>query len=152
EQAHDFLWRVHPHAPGKGEFAIFNRSHYEEVLVPRVHKLIGKKTWKARDERICAFEELLAEDDTLILNILLHISKEEQLARFEKRLEDPQRNWKTSEADYTERAYWDSYLSAFEDAISATSAKHAPWYVIPANHKWFRNLAVSQIIVEALKG
>jgi PPK2 family polyphosphate:nucleotide phosphotransferase len=151
EQAHDFLWRVHPHAPGKGEFAIFNRSHYEDVLVPRVHKLIDKKIWEARYERIRAFEELLAENDTLILKFFLHISKAEQLARFEERLEDPHRNWKISEADYTERAYWDSYLAAFEDAITATCAKHAPWYVIPANHKWFRNLAVSQIIAEGLK-
>jgi PPK2 family polyphosphate:nucleotide phosphotransferase len=152
EQAHDFLWRVHPHAPGKGEVAIFNRSHYEDVLVPRVHKLIDKKTCEARYERIRAFEALLAENDTLILKFFLHISKEEQLARFEERLEDPHRNWKISEADYTERAYWDSYLAAFEDAITATSVKHAPWYVIPANNKWFRNLAVSQIIAEGLKG
>ena len=151
ELAHDFLWRVHPHAPGKGEIAIFNRSHYEDVLVTRVHKLIDKDTWTERAKRIRDFEQLLAENGTTILKFFLHISKEEQLARFAQRLDDPHRNWKISESDYSERALWDDYIEAFEDTLEATSVKHAPWYVIPANHKWFRNLAVSQIMADTME-
>ena len=151
ELAHDFLWRVHPHAPAKGQIAIFNRSHYEDVLVTRVHKLIDEKTCKERYHRIRQFEDLLIENGTTILKFYLHISKDAQLARFEERLDDPARNWKISESDYTERNYWDDYVSAFEDAMMATSTKDLPWFVIPANHKWFRNLAVSQIIAEAME-
>jgi PPK2 family polyphosphate:nucleotide phosphotransferase len=151
ELAHDFLWRVHPHAPGRGEVAIFNRSHYEDVLVTRVHKLIGEKTWTERYERIRDFEKRLIESGATILKFFLHISKEEQLARFEQRLNDPARNWKISESDYAERELWDDYIAAFEDAISATSTRKAPWYVIPSNHKWFRNLAVSQIMADAME-
>ena len=151
ELAHDFLWRVHPHAPGRGEIVIFNRSHYEDVLVTRVHKLIDKATWEARYERIREFEALLSANGTMILKFFLHISKEEQLARFAQRLDDPDRNWKISESDYTERALWDDYIEAFEDAIRATSTKAAPWYVIPSNHKWFRNLAVSQIMADTME-
>ena len=150
ELAHDFLWRVHPHAPGHGEIAIFNRSHYEDVLVTRVHKLIDKATWTARYKRIRDFEALLAENGTTILKFFLHISKEEQLARFAQRLDDPARNWKISETDYSERALWDDYIEAFADAIHATSTREAPWYVIPSNHKWFRNLAVSQIMADTM--
>ena len=152
ELAHVFLWRVHPHVPIKGEITLFNRSHYEDVLVTRVHNLIDKETWKDRYKRIRHFEELLAHSGTHILKFFLHISAEEQLARFAQRLEDPQRNWKISESDYAERAYWDDYITAFEDAITATTAKHAPWFVIPSNHKWFRNLAVSQIIADTMEG
>jgi PPK2 family polyphosphate:nucleotide phosphotransferase len=119
--AHDFLWRVHPHAPGRGEVTIFNRSHYEDVLVTRVHKLIKKATWTARYKRIRQFEAGLADNGTTILKFFLHISEEEQLSRFAERLQDPTRNWKISETDYTERALWDDYIEAFEDAISATS-------------------------------
>ena len=151
EQAHDFLWRVHKHAPGLGEIAIFNRSHYEEVLITRVHKLIDKSTCKTRYERICEFEAELADNNTHILKFFLHISKDEQLARFEQRLDDPARNWKISEADYVERPYWDDYIVAYEDAIAATSTKYSPWFVIPANHKWFRNLAVSQILADTMQ-
>jgi PPK2 family polyphosphate:nucleotide phosphotransferase len=151
ELAHDFLWRVHPHTPGRGEIAIFNRSHYEDVLVTRVHKLIDKATWTARYERIREFEKGLADNGTTILKFFLHISKEEQLARFAQRLDDPARNWKISESDYTERALWDDYIEAFEDAISATSTRQAPWYVIPSNHKWFRNLAVSRIMADTME-
>ena len=151
ELAHDFLWRIHPHAPGKGEIAIFNRSHYEDVLVTRVHKLIDKATWTARYKRIRDFETLLAENGTTIVKFFLHISKEEQLARFAQRLDDPRRNWKISESDYSEREYWDAYIEAFEDALVATSTKEAPWYVIPSNHKWFRNLAVSQIMADTME-
>ncbi len=150
ELAHDFLWRVHPHAPANGEIAIFNRSHYEDVLVTRVHKLVDKKTCARRYEHIRDFEALLAESGTTILKFFLHISKEEQLARFAQRLEDPARNWKISESDYSERQFWDDYVDAYEDAIGATSTANAPWYVIPANHKWFRNLAVSQIIADSM--
>ena len=151
ELAHDFLWRVHPHAPGHGEVAIFNRSHYEDVLVTRVHKLINKATWTGRYERIREFETGLTDNGTTILKFFLHISKEEQLARFAERLEDPKRDWKISESDYTERALWDDYITAFEDAIAATSTSTAPWYVIPSNHKWFRNLAVSQIMADKME-
>jgi PPK2 family polyphosphate:nucleotide phosphotransferase len=150
ELAHDFLWRVHPHAPGRGEIGIFNRSHYEDVLVTRVHKLIDKKTWTERYRNICDFEALLAANGTTILKVFLHISKEEQLSRFAARLDDQARNWKISESDYAERAYWDDYIEAFEDAIRATSTKEAPWYIIPSNHKWFRNLAVSQIMADTI--
>jgi PPK2 family polyphosphate:nucleotide phosphotransferase len=150
ELAHDFLWRIHPHAPARGEIAIFNRSHYEDVLVTRVHKQIDKATCAERYKRIRDFEALLADNGTTILKFFLHISKEEQLARFAERLDDPLRNWKISDSDYTERALWEDYVEAFEDAIRATSTREAPWYVIPSNHKWFRNLAVSQIMAETM--
>jgi len=150
EAAHDFLWRVHPHAPRTGEIAIFNRSHYEGVLVERVHTLVDKATWTERYRNIRDFEALLAEKKTTTLKFFLHISKEEQLARFAQRLDDPTRNWKISEADYTERGFWDAYTEAYEDAITATSTDAAPWYVIPSDHKWFRNLAVSQILADTM--
>jgi PPK2 family polyphosphate:nucleotide phosphotransferase len=150
ELSHDFLWRIHTQAPRAGQIVIFNRSHYEDVLVTRVHKLVDKKTCARRYEHIRDFEALLVESGTTILKFFLHISKEEQLARFAQRLDDPGRNWKISESDYSERELWDDYVDAFEDAISATSTATAPWYVIPANHKWFRNLAVSQIIADAM--
>jgi polyphosphate kinase 2 (PPK2 family) len=130
---------------------IFNRSHYEDVLVTRVHKLIDRPVWEDRYKRIRQFEEGLAANGTHILKFFLHISEEEQLARFALRLEDPRRNWKISESDYAERALWDDYTAAFEDAIAATTTKAAPWFVIPANHKWFRNLAVSQIIADTME-
>jgi PPK2 family polyphosphate:nucleotide phosphotransferase len=151
ERDHDFLWRVHPHAPGRGRVAIFNRSHYEDVLVVRVHKLVPKDVWKPRYDFINEWERLLTvENNTTILKFFLYISKEEQLSRFKERLNDPARQWKISDGDYSERDLWDDYIDAFEDALSKCSAKHAPWFVIPANHKWFRNLAVSQIIADAL--
>ncbi len=150
ELAHDFLWRVHADAPGRGQIGIFNRSHYEDVLVTRVHKLIDKATWTANYQHIRDFEALLAQNKTTILKFFLHISKEEQLARFAQRLDDPARNWKISEADYSERELWDDYIEAYEDAIRETSTPHAPWHVIPANQKWFRNLAVSQIMADTM--
>jgi len=150
--AHDFLWRVHPHAPGKGEVAIFNRSHYEDVLVVRVHQLAPEKVWSRRYDLINDFERLLAvENNTTILKFFLYISKEEQLARFKQRLDDPARQWKISTADYKERDYWDDYIKAFEAVLRKTSTETAPWFVIPSNHKWFRNLAVSQIITRTLE-
>jgi PPK2 family polyphosphate:nucleotide phosphotransferase len=150
ELAHDFLWRVHKRAPGKGEVVIFNRSHYEDVLVVRVHDLVPKSVWSKRYDLINSFEKMLTENGTRILKFYLHISQEEQLARFAQRLDDPARNWKISESDYSERKLWPQYIEAYEDAMALTSTKHAPWYVIPANHKWFRNLAVSQIIADTM--
>ncbi|MGO9674405.1 MAG: polyphosphate kinase 2 family protein [Methylocella sp.] len=150
ELAHDFLWRIHRRVPAKGDVAIFNRSHYEDVLIARVRKIIDDKTAIARFARIRDFETLLVESGTVILKFFLHISKEEQLARFEKRLIDPERNWKISDADYSERPFWDDYVNAYEDALSATSTPAAPWYVIPSNRKWFSDLALSQIVADTM--
>jgi PPK2 family polyphosphate:nucleotide phosphotransferase len=153
ELDHDFLWRVHPQVSGKGEVAIFNRSHYEDVLVVRVHKLVPPEVWSKRYQRINDFEKQLSEENhTTILKFFLYISKEEQLARFKQRLDDPARRWKISASDYKERKYWGDYIEAFEDMLHKTSTNHAPWYVIPSNHKWFRDLAVSHIINRALEG
>ncbi len=152
ELSHDFLWRVHQQAPARGAIAIFNRSHYEDVLITRVHKKIDDKTTKERFAHIRDFETLLAENGAAVLKFFLHISKDEQLSRFEKRLVDPERNWKVSESDYSERLLWDHYMEAYEDALNATSTTRAPWYVIPADRKWFRDLAISQIVAEALEG
>src|SRR5208337_4321523 len=150
EAAHDFLWRAHLHTPGKGEVVIFNRSHYEDVLVVRVHKLVGQAVWSKRYDLINDFEKMLAQNGTTILKFFLHISPEEQLERFKQRLDDPSRNWKISEGDYSERELWPKYVEVYEDAMKLTSTKRAPWYVIPSNHKWFRNLAVSQIIADTM--
>ena len=151
ERAHDFLWRVHPHAPARGNVSIFNRSHYEDVLTVRVHELAPKDVWKPRYEFINEWERLLAiENNTTILKFFLYISKEEQLARFKERLDNPAHQWKISATDYTEREKWDDYIKAFEAALSRCSTEHAPWFVIPSNHKWFRNLAVSAIVADAL--
>ena len=151
EAAHDFLWRAHRAAPGRGQIAIFNRSHYEDVLVTRVHDLVPKDVWSKRYARINQFEKNLAQNGTHILKFFLHISPDEQLRRFKSRLDDPRKQWKISESDYTERAYWDAYTKAYEDVLERTSTRRAPWFIIPANHKWFRNLAVSQIVVETLE-
>jgi len=150
ELAHDYLWRVHRVTPAKGQVTIFNRSHYEDVLVVRVHDLVPKKVWSKRYDEINAFEQYLVENGTHVVKFFLHIDAAEQLARFKQRLDDPARHWKISESDYSERALWDQYQAAFEDALEKCSTERAPWYVIPANHKWFRNLAVSQILVETL--
>ena len=152
ELKHDFLWRVHPHAPAKGMVAIFNRSHYEDVLVVRVHKLVPRHIWSRRYDAINQFESLLHHDsNTHIIKFFLYISPEEQLERFKSRLDDPGRNWKISEDDYREREFWDDYVEAYEAVFRKTSTRHAPWYVIPANHKWFRNLAISQIVAATLQ-
>jgi len=152
ERDHDFLWRVHPHAPGLGQVAVFNRSHYEDVLVVRVHDLVPKHVWKQRYDFINDWERLLVDEkNTTILKFFLYISKDEQLSRFKDRLDDPARQWKISDSDYSERKLWDKYIDAFETAISKCSTKHAPWFVIPANHKWFRNIAVSEIVVRAME-
>jgi PPK2 family polyphosphate:nucleotide phosphotransferase len=151
ELSHDFLWRVHKAAPANGEVVIFNRSHYEDVLIVRVHKLVPKDVWSRRYDQINAFENGLVEHDTQILKFYLHISKAEQLKRFKERLDDPSKNWKISEADYKERACWNDYTAAYEEALSRCSTKHAPWFIIPSNHKWFRNLAIARIVVEHLE-
>lgn len=151
EAAHDFLWRAHQRVPGKGEIAIFNRSHYEDVLVTRVHNLVPKEVWSERYDQINEFERLLERNGTAILKFFLHISPEEQLARFKQRLEDPSRQWKVSNSDYAERKFWPQYVEAYEEALERTSTAHAPWFVIPANHKWFRDLAISQIIATTLE-
>lgn len=150
ELAHDFLWRVHARAPAKGEITIFNRSHYEDVLVVRVRELVSKSIWSKRYDMINGFEKLLAENGTKILKFFLHISPEEQLERFKDRLDDSNRQWKISETDYTDREFWPLYMEAYQDALSLTSTKIAPWYVIPSNRKWFRNLAIAEIIADTL--
>jgi PPK2 family polyphosphate:nucleotide phosphotransferase len=151
ELAHDFLWRAHRRTPAKGEVVIFNRSHYEDVLVVRVHKLVPQSVWSKRYDLINDFEKLLTDTGTRILKFYLHISPQEQLARFAQRLDDPARHWKISESDYSERKLWPEYVAAYEDAMALTSTKHAPWFVIPSNHKWFRDLAVSQIIADTME-
>lgn len=150
ELAHDFLWRAHMPAPAKGQVVIFNRSHYEDVLVVRVHNLVPHAVWSKYYELINDFEKILESNGTRILKFYLHIGPDEQLSRFKQRLDDNARHWKISESDYTERELWPKYIEAYEDALARTSTKRAPWYVIPANHKWFRNLAVSQIIADTM--
>ena len=150
EAAHDFLWRAHARTPGRSEVVVFNRSHYEDVLVVRVHKLVPHSVWSKRYELINDFETMLSRNGTTILKFFLHISPQEQLARFKQRLDDPSRHWKISESDYSERELWPQYVDAYEDAMKLTSTRHAPWYIIPSNHKWFRNLAVSQIIADTM--
>jgi len=151
EASHDFLWRIYKATPTRGHVAVFNRSHYEDVLFVRVHKLVPKEIWSQRYDAINNFEKELTDNRTQVVKFYLHIDKDEQLTRFKQRLDDPHRQWKISESDYNEREYWDDYMRAYEDAISKCSTAYAPWYVIPANHKWFRNLAVSQILVETLQ-
>lgn len=151
ELAHDFLWRIHQAAPAKGSVAIFNRSHYEDVLIVRVHNLVPKAVWSSRYDQINAFEKELIAGGTHILKFYLHISKEEQLSRFKERLDDPAKQWKISEADYKERPFWDDYTEAYEDALSRCSTEEAPWFIIPSDHKWFRNLAIARIVVEHME-
>lgn len=151
EREHDFLWRVHRQAPRLGEFAIFNRSHYEDVLVVHVHDLAPKKLWQQRYGHINDFEELLAEHGTIVLKYFLHITKEEQEERLLEREKEPGTAWKLNPKDWQERDYWDEYTAAYEDAISKTAAPHAPWTIVPANSKWYRNLVVAESIVSALR-
>ncbi|MBU6432555.1 MAG: polyphosphate kinase 2 family protein [Nitrospirae bacterium] len=151
EVAHDFLWRVHHEVPAKGQIGIFNRSHYEDVLITRVHKMISAKVAARRLNQIKEFEELLAENGTTILKFFLHISKDEQKARLEARIRDPEKRWKFSEGDLEERKRWADYMAAFEAVLSATSSEHAPWYIVPANRKWYRNLVVADRVVDALE-
>ncbi|MBI3945191.1 MAG: polyphosphate kinase 2 family protein [Armatimonadetes bacterium] len=151
ELAHDFLWRVHAKAPARGQIRIFNRSHYEDVLVVRVHQLVPEKAWRARYDHINRFEELLTDSGAIILKFYLHISRKEQEQRLLEREQDPTKSWKLSTSDWQEREYWGAYTEAYEDAISRCSTSHAPWHIVPADRKWFRNLAVAETIVEALR-
>ena len=151
ELAHDFLWRIHPNAPGKGRIGIFNRSHYEDVLVVRVNELAPKSVWSRRYELINGFEQSLAEAGTTILKLMLHISRDEQRERFEKRLDDPARRWKFRLADLDARAKWSDYMAAYAEALSRCSTPHAPWFVIPADRKWYRDLAVARIVTDAAR-
>ena len=150
ELAHDYLWRVHQRAPGKGEIAIFNRSHYEDVLVVRVHDIVPKQVWSTRYDQINAFEELLTSAGTTILKFFLWIDQDEQKARFQDRLDDPDKRWKFRLGDLEERKRWDEYVAAYDEALERCSTDHAPWYVIPANRKWFRNLAVAEILGDTI--
>ncbi|HEX8984244.1 MAG TPA: polyphosphate kinase 2 family protein [Bryobacteraceae bacterium] len=151
ETRHDYLWRIHRAAPAFGEIGIFNRSQYEDVLVVRVHDLVPKAVWSQRYDQINEFERMLHDNGTTILKFFLHISKDEQKKRLEARISDPFKNWKIAPADLAERKHWDAYQEAYEDAIRKCSTKWAPWFVIPANFKWFRNLAVSEIIADTLE-
>lgn len=152
ELAHDYLWRIHKQTPGRGEIVIFNRSHYEDVLVVRVHNLVPQEVWSRRYDQINAFERQLAEEDTTILKFYLHISKDEQKKRLQSRLDEPEKRWKFAKGDLAERTFWPDYQKAYEAVLSRTSTPHAPWYIIPANHKWYRNLIISQILVDTLEG
>ena len=152
EKRHDYLWRIHKAMPEHGQIGIFNRSHYEDVLVVRVHGLVPKSVWSKRYEQINDFERMLSESGVSIVKFLLYISKDEQAKRFRERLEDKRKGWKFSPDDLKEREYWDAYIEAFEEVLTKCSTDYAPWYVIPANRKWFRNLAVAQILVETVEG
>jgi PPK2 family polyphosphate:nucleotide phosphotransferase len=152
EADHDFLWRVHKEVPESGEIVIFNRSHYEGVLVERVHGLVPKKKWMRRYKEIRHFERLLHDDQTAIIKFFLHIDKEEQKKRLEERLRDPSKQWKLSASDLPERGLWSAYMKAYEDALEKTSTDWSPWYIIPANKKWFRDVLVSTVVVETLQG
>ncbi len=151
EKDHDFLWRIHQNVPERGKIGIFNRSQYEDVLVVRVHDLVPEKVWSKRYEQIRDFEKMLFQNDVCSVKFFLNISKAEQESRFQARLKDPDKNWKSSDADFAERKFWDQYQDAYQDALVRSSRKHAPWYVIPSNHKWFRNLAISQILVDTFE-
>ena len=147
EARHDFLWRVHAQVPPRGMIGIFNRSHYEDVLSPRVHKLISREVANRRLEDINVFESYLADNDVLILKFYLHISKDEQTRRLQARIDNAKKHWKLSDADIHERLFWPKYIDAYDDILSSTSRKHAPWFVIPSDNKWYRNIAISSIIV-----
>ena len=151
ELGHDFLWRVHQKAPSKGQIGIFNRSHYEDVLITRVHGWVSDKVVTQRFNQIKEFEELLHESGTAIVKFFLHISKDEQKERLEERIRDPEKRWKFNEGDLEERKLWKNYMDAFEDVMAATSTAHAPWYIVPANRKWYRNLVVADRVVDVLE-
>lgn len=151
ELSHDYLWRIHKHTPGKGEIMIFNRSHYEDVVTVRVNKLVQKRAWKKRYGHIKSFEKLLSDEGTTIIKFFLHISRDEQKMRFQSRLEEKEKNWKFKLGDLETRKKWDDYMEAYSEAIEKTSTKYAPWYIIPANRKWYRNLVITSIIIEKLE-
>jgi len=152
ELRHDYLWRIHQQVPASGEMVLFNRSHYEDVLVVRVHDLVPEERWTRRYNHIRNFEQMLADEGTTIIKLFLHISKDEQRERLQARLDEPDKNWKFSQSDLEERKHWDAYQAAFTDMLARTSTADAPWFVIPADRKWFRNLLISQVVVNALEG
>jgi PPK2 family polyphosphate:nucleotide phosphotransferase len=151
ELAHDYLWRVHPHVPGNGQIAIFNRSHYEDVLIVRVRNLVAPHVWKRRYAHINHFERLLADEGTTILKFYLHIDRDEQRRRLQARVDRPEKRWKFRQGDLAERRRWDEYMRAYEDVLARTSTDWAPWYIVPANHKWYRDLVVSRVLVKTLE-
>ncbi len=151
EMAHDYLWRVHQHTPARGTISVFNRSHYEDVLVVRVHQLVPQARWKKRYEHIRAFEQLLADEGTTVIKFYLHISKDYQKQRLQRRLDRPDKHWKFNMGDLPERERWAEYRGAFEDAIQQTSTQDAPWYVIPSERRWYRNLLIAGILVDQLE-
>jgi PPK2 family polyphosphate:nucleotide phosphotransferase len=151
ELAHDFLWRVHRHTPGAGQIAIFDRSHYEDVLIVRVHGLVPPKQWRARYRHIADFERMLADEGTVIRKFFLHISRKEQGERLQARIDNPDKHWKFRLADLDERKRWDDYMDAYEEAIRRTAAKHAPWIVVPADRKWHRDLVICRTLVDTLE-
>jgi len=151
ELAHDFLWRIHRVTPGRGEMGVFNRSHYEDVLIVRVHNLVSEDIWSQRYKAINHFENLLARNGTLVLKFFLHISADEQLKRLNARLQDKNKLWKISASDFSERKYWDDYQKAYEDALSQCSTDEAPWYIVPADRKWYRNLAIADTLVRTMR-
>ncbi len=151
ELDHDYLWRIHKQVPGKGEMVIFNRSHYEDVLVVRVHELVPPEVWRKRFDQINDFERALAENGTTILKFYLHIDRDEQKERLQTRLDDPTKRWKFRLGDLEERKRWDEYMEAYEDVFSKTSTEYAPWYIVPANRKWYRDLVISSVLVETLE-
>jgi PPK2 family polyphosphate:nucleotide phosphotransferase len=150
ELSHDYLWRVHQHTPGRGHVSIFNRSHYEDVLVVRVHNLVPKRQWSRRYRQIRDFERMLADEGTVILKFFLHISKDEQKRRLEERLRNPKKQWKFEHGDIDERKLWDDYQEAYEVALSKTSTDDAPWYIVPSDKKWYRNLVINQTLIDTL--
>lgn len=151
ELAHDYLWRVHSQVPGRGELVVFNRSHYEDVLVVRVHSLVPKSVWKKRYDHINEFERILADEGTTILKFFLHISREEQRERLQARLDDPTKRWKFEHGDLEERKLWDDYMRAYEDMLEKTSTRHAPWTIVPADRKFMRDFIVAGTVVKALE-
>lgn len=152
ELAHDYLWRIHQHTPGTGEIVIFNRSHYEDVLVVRVWDIVPESVWAKRFDHIVNWEQMLADEGTTIVKFYLHISKDEQKERLQARLDNPNKHWKFDVGDLDQRARWNDYMEAFEDVLSKTSTADNPWYVVPANHKWYRDLVISSVMVETLDG
>ncbi len=151
ELAHDFLWRVHSKVPSTGQLVIFNRSHYEDIIAVRVKKIFPEEVWKRRQRHVVEFERMLAEEGTTIVKIFLHISKDEQKRRLESRLENPEKHWKINPDDLVDRARWSEFMTAYEEVIGKTSTEHAPWYIVPADRKWYRNLCVARIMLDTLK-
>ena len=151
ELQHDYLWRIHAHTPANGEMVIFNRSHYEDVLIARVHELVPREVWQRRYEHINAFEKMLTDEGVTILKFFLYISKEEQRARLQARIDNPEKHWKFDKSDLAERKRWDEYIAAYEEAIYRTNTDYAPWYIVPGDRKWYRNLVVAQTLVGAVE-